>query len=99
KARPVDGEQNSSQEKKEKVPDTEIRAFNIKRLQGKMPFGISIDRGEGAEGTGENADGKEEKEEKEEKNKPISIRLDINLEVEVFLKTAIKGDVTITFLE
>lgn len=95
KARPVDGEQNLSQEKKEKAPDTEIRAFNIKRLQGKMPFGISIDRGEGAEGTGKNADGKEEK---EEKNKPISIRLDINLEIEVFLKAAIKGDVTITFL-
>lgn len=49
KARPVDEEQNSSQEKKEKAPDTEIRAFNIKRLQGKIPFGISIDRGEGAE--------------------------------------------------
>ncbi|KFY05271.1 hypothetical protein V491_09168, partial [Pseudogymnoascus sp. VKM F-3775] len=101
-ARPVDGEQNSSQENKEKAPDTEIRAFNIKRLQGKIPFGISIDQGEGVEVTGQNVDEKEEKEEKEgkeEKNKPISIRLDINLEVEVFLKTAIKGDVTITFLE
>jgi len=101
KARPVDGEQKPAQEKKEKAPDTGIRAFNIKRLQeGQRPFGISIDRGEDAEGTGKkSADGEKKGEgEKEGKNKPISIRLDINLEVEIFLKAAIKGDVTITFL-
>lgn len=34
----------------------------------------------------------------EQKQKPMSIRLDLNLMVEIFLKAKIKGDVTITFL-
>ncbi|OBT55253.1 hypothetical protein VE04_04679 [Pseudogymnoascus sp. 24MN13] len=93
--------QNSTQEKKEKAPDTGLRAFNIRRLRGEgPPIGISIDRGEEAEGAKKkNADEKRDREgEKAEKPKPISIRLDINLEIEVFFKAAIKGDVTITFL-
>ena len=94
--------EDQAPEKKEKAPDTGIRAFNIRRLQGGEgpPIGISIDRGEDAEGsTKKNSDetGKGEGE-KAEKPKPISIRLDLNLEVEVFFKAAIRGDVTITFL-
>ncbi|KAH9214906.1 hypothetical protein DL95DRAFT_502637 [Leptodontidium sp. 2 PMI_412] len=43
----------------------------------------------------------EESEEQEEKvgEKPMSIRLDLDLMIEVFLKAKIKGAVTITFLE
>ncbi|OBT75772.1 hypothetical protein VF21_05554 [Pseudogymnoascus sp. 05NY08] len=101
KGKAVAEDQNSTQEKKEKAPDTGLRAFNIRRLRGEgPPIGISIDRGEEAEGTKKkNADEKGDGEgEKAEKPKPISIRLDINLEIEVFFKAAIKGDVTITFL-
>lgn len=102
KGKAVAEDQNSAPEKKEKAPDTGIRAFNIRRLQGGEgpPIGISIDRGEDAEGsTKKNSDGTGKGEgEKAEKPKPISIRLDLNLEVEVFFKAAIRGDVTITFL-
>ncbi|KFZ14751.1 hypothetical protein V502_05920 [Pseudogymnoascus sp. VKM F-4520 (FW-2644)] len=102
KGKAVAEDQNSAPEKKEKAPDTGIRAFNIRRLQGGEgpPIGISIDRGEDADGAKKkSADEKREGEgEKAEKPKPISIRLDINLEVEVFLKAKIQGDVTITFL-
>lgn len=31
--------------------------------------------------------------------KPLSIRLDLNLELEIFLRAKVKGDITITFLE
>jgi len=34
----------------------------------------------------------------EKKQKPMSIRLDLNLVIEIFLKAKIQGDVTITFL-
>ncbi|KFY07997.1 hypothetical protein V492_06627 [Pseudogymnoascus sp. VKM F-4246] len=101
KGKAVAEDQSSSQEKKGKASDTGIRAFNIRRLRGDgPPVGISIDRGEGAEGTKkQSADGKGDEEgEKTEKPKPISIRLDINLEIEVFLKAKVQGDVTITFL-
>lgn len=95
-------DQDSVPENKEKAPDTGIRAFNIRRLQGGEgpPVGISIDRGEDAEGTKKkSSDGKGGGGgENSEKPKPISIRLDINLEVEIFLKAKIQGDVTITFL-
>ncbi|KFY00976.1 hypothetical protein O988_02985 [Pseudogymnoascus sp. VKM F-3808] len=101
KGKGVAEDQDSAQEKKEETRDTGIRAFNIRRLTGQgPPVGISIDRGEGAEGANKNADGKGDGEgEKREKPKPVSIRLDINLEIEVFLKAKIQGDVTITFLE
>ncbi|KFY39145.1 hypothetical protein V495_06126 [Pseudogymnoascus sp. VKM F-4514 (FW-929)] len=101
KGKEVAEDQDSTQEKKEETRDTGIRAFNIRRLTGQgPPVGISIDRGEGAEGANKNADGKGDVEgEKREKPKPVSIRLDINLEIEVFLKAKIQGDVTITFLE
>ncbi|KFY93431.1 hypothetical protein V498_04445 [Pseudogymnoascus sp. VKM F-4517 (FW-2822)] len=101
KGKAVAEDQNSTQEEKEKAPDTGLRAFNIRRLRGEgPPIGISIDRGDEAEGSKKkSADGKGEGEgEKAEKPKPVSIRLDINLEIEVFFKAAIKGDVTITFL-
>lgn len=39
---------------------------------------------------------KEEK--KEEPKKPLSIRFDLNIELEIFLKAKIKGDITVTFL-
>jgi len=38
-------------------------------------------------------------EEEEEERKPMSIKLDLNLVIEIFLKAKIQGDVTITFLE
>jgi hypothetical protein len=46
------------------------------------------------------SDSDEESDESEEElnQKPMSIRLDLNLMVEIFLKARIKGDVTITFL-
>jgi hypothetical protein len=40
----------------------------------------------------------EEEEDKEPEAKPMSIRLDLNLVIEIFLKAKIQGDVTITFL-
>lgn len=39
-----------------------------------------------------------DEEDDEDERKPMSIRLDLNLMVEIFLKAKIKGDVTITFL-
>jgi hypothetical protein len=47
----------------------------------------------------EEGEGKSEEDEEGEGNRnPVSIRLDLNLEIEVFLRTKIKGSVTITFL-
>ncbi|KAL2066835.1 hypothetical protein VTL71DRAFT_1259 [Oculimacula yallundae] len=43
--------------------------------------------------------GESEEPEQEEEGKPMSIRLDLDLMIEVFLKAKIKGAVTITFLE
>jgi hypothetical protein len=40
----------------------------------------------------------EKKPEKPKEKKPFAIRLDLNLELEIFLRAKIKGDVTITFL-
>jgi hypothetical protein len=45
-------------------------------------------------GEGEEQDGEPET----ERRNPVSIRLDLNLEIEIFLRAKIKGDVTITFL-
>lgn len=45
-----------------------------------------------------NDDNRSEEQEDPRAAKPMSIRLDLNLIVEVFLKAKIKGDVTITFL-
>jgi len=36
--------------------------------------------------------------EEEEKRKPLAIRLDLNLELEIFLRAKVKGEITITFL-
>jgi hypothetical protein len=46
----------------------------------------------------EEEDSSEEEEDEEPATKPMSIRLDLNLVVEIFLKAKIQGDVTITFL-
>jgi hypothetical protein len=40
----------------------------------------------------------EKKPEKSNEKKPFAIRLDLNLELEIFLRAKIKGEVTITFL-
>jgi len=45
----------------------------------------------------EERDRREEK--KTEKTKSVSIRFDLNVEIEIFLRAKIKGDVTMTFLE
>jgi len=44
-------------------------------------------------------EGESLEEEKTEKTKSISIRFDLNLELEIFLRAKIKGDITMTFLE
>jgi len=44
-------------------------------------------------------DSEESDDEEPEKRKPVAIRLDLNLELEIFLRAKVKGDVTITFLE
>ncbi|TVY32785.1 hypothetical protein LSUB1_G007655 [Lachnellula subtilissima] len=41
---------------------------------------------------------KNNKKEKKEEKKPLSIRFDLNIELEIFLKAKIKGDITVTFL-
>jgi len=63
---------------------------NNNRRHGKEQESDSEDSAEGdaAQGTAE-----------EEQRKPVQIRLDINLELEILFKAKIKGDVTITFLE
>ncbi|KAH6669466.1 hypothetical protein B0J14DRAFT_120366 [Halenospora varia] len=48
--------------------------------------------------SGEEDESSSEEEEKPKGKKPMSIRLDLNLELEIFLRAKIKGDVTITFL-
>lgn len=93
---------------------TGISTFNLARAKssGGPPLGITIERpkstGKGKEKgdektdekpNGESGDAAEKDGETEtETRHPVSIRLDINLEVEVFLRAKIKGDVTITFL-
>jgi hypothetical protein len=54
----------------------------------------------GTDKTGDREGGREEEDQGRdiETRKPVSIRLDLNLEVEIFLRAKIKGDVTITFL-
>ncbi|TAQ83840.1 hypothetical protein B7494_g7836 [Chlorociboria aeruginascens] len=49
-------------------------------------------------GGGEVEEEEEEKVDEPEARKPMSIRLDLNLELEIFLRAKIKGDITITFL-
>ncbi|KAG9236842.1 hypothetical protein BJ875DRAFT_455330 [Amylocarpus encephaloides] len=52
------------------------------------------------ESGGSSGEDESEEEEKEQpKQKPFAIRLDLNLELEIFLRAKIKGDVTITFLQ
>jgi len=41
----------------------------------------------------------DEEEDEEPASKPMSIKLDLNLVIEIFLKAKIQGEVTITFLE
>ncbi|RDW87829.1 hypothetical protein BP5796_03523 [Coleophoma crateriformis] len=86
--------------------ETGIRNFNIKKATGSdaRPFGLTVEReGDREERQGKAApeaasEGPKEGTTKDER-KPIAIRLDLNLEIEIFLKAKIKGDVTITFLE
>ncbi|RDW72950.1 hypothetical protein BP6252_06857 [Coleophoma cylindrospora] len=86
--------------------ETGIRNFNIKKAAGSdaRPFGLTVEReGDREERQGKTApegasEGAKEGTTKDER-KPIAIRLDLNLEIEIFLKAKIKGEVTITFLE
>jgi len=52
---------------------------------------------ESSEEDTESEESEESEEEGEKKQKPMSIRLDLNLVIEIFLKAKIQGDVTITF--
>lgn len=47
----------------------------------------------------ESSESEDEQEQGEQDRKPMSIRLDLNIVLEIFLKAKIQGDVTITFLE
>jgi len=51
------------------------------------------------ESSEEDTESEESEDGGEKKQKPMSIRLDLNLVVEIFLKAKIQGDVTITFQE
>jgi len=51
------------------------------------------------ESTSEEDDVDEGADEKGEESKPVRIKLDLDLMIEIFLKAKIKGEVTITFLE
>jgi len=82
---------------------------------GGRPFSMTVDRPESrsmrrkenkkkpkkekADSEWEDNEGEESEGEDRDKKKPFSIRLDLNLELEIFLRAKIKGDVTITFLE
>lgn len=87
--------------------DTGIRAFNLKRAEssgGGPPIAVVVEHSKPKRNP--NSDRKEgnfwepsDKEEDEtERTKCLQIRFDLNLEVEIFLKAKIKGDVTVTFL-
>jgi hypothetical protein len=94
--------------------DSGIRAFNLKRAEssgGGRPIGVTVERPKlkskvkkkkkKTERSSEESseEDKSEEEEETEKKKSLSIRFDLNLELEIFLKAKIKGDVTVTFLE
>jgi hypothetical protein len=93
-------------------PDTGVKAFNVARAEssgGRRPVDITIERpnstrtanGKENKKSDNRPEGEDESKEQDgetETLKPVSIRLDLNLEVEVFLRAKIKGDVTITFL-
>ena len=86
---------------------TGIRAFNLKRAEssgGGPPIAVVVERpkpkrkpkSDTKERTSCEPSDKEEDE--TERTKCLQIRFDLNLEVEIFLKAKIKGDVTVTFL-
>jgi hypothetical protein len=94
---------------KAREADTGIRAFNLKRVESsrsRRPFGIRVERPkskgrahkQSKKEVGEDCSQEDEEDEETEKKTCLSIRFDINLEVEVFLKAKIKGDITMTFL-
>lgn len=87
--------------------DTGIRAFNLKRAEssgGGPPIAVVVERrkpkGKPKSDTKERNSGEpsDKEEEETERTKCLQIRFDLNLEVEIFLKAKIKGDVTVTFL-
>jgi hypothetical protein len=92
---------------------TGISSFNLKRAEGSggRPMGVTIDDPTtkvSAEHefdqpkrktTPDKGKQREERPQREpEEKKPVQIRLDLNLMIEVFLRAKIQGDVTITFL-
>jgi hypothetical protein len=65
---------------------------------------VTVDRPESRSNTQrasqeEHSQQERKEEPQKEERKPVSIRLDLNLELEIFLRAKIKGDITITFLE
>lgn len=87
--------------------DTGFKVFNLERAEasgGRRPFGVTVDRPESRSNTQrasqeEHSQQERKEEPQKEERKPVSIRLDLNLELEIFLRAKIKGDITITFLE
>jgi hypothetical protein len=92
---------------------TGISSFNLKRAEGSggRPMGVTVDDPTtkvSAEHefdqpkrktTPDKGKQREERPQREpEEKKPVQIRLDLNLMIEVFLRAKIQGDVTITFL-
>lgn len=94
--------------------DTGFGKFNVKRAEqsGGRPFGLSVERPESSNKaekkapkktrpkaqSDENNGDEEEDGEEEEKRQPVAIRLDLNLELEIFLRAKVKGSIEITFL-
>lgn len=100
---------NAPRPSKNGIPkaDTGIRAFNLKRAEssgGGPPIAVVVERSKPkrkpkSDTKERNFSGPSEKEEDEtERTKCLQIRFDLNLEVEIFLKARVKGDVTVTFL-
>jgi hypothetical protein len=91
---------------------TGISSFNLKRAEGSggRPMGVTIDDPTtkvSAEHefdqpkrktTPDKGKQRERPQREPEEKKPVQIRLDLNLMIEVFLRAKIQGDVTITFL-
>jgi uncharacterized protein (DUF4415 family) len=91
---------------------TGISSFNLKRAEGSggRPMGVTVDDPTtkvSAEHefdqpkrktTPDKGKQRERPQREPEEKKPVQIRLDLNLMIEVFLRAKIQGDVTITFL-
>ncbi|EPE30786.1 hypothetical protein GLAREA_03753 [Glarea lozoyensis ATCC 20868] len=97
----VDDSNNESKKVKNKVKPKNKSKRKVKcdKCGQKSKKKTAEENWESQDSSEESEEEEEQKPEKPKEKKPFAIRLDLNLELEIFLRAKIKGDVTITFLQ